>query len=320
MKIVFMGTPDFAVGALEALIGAGHEITAVVTQPDKPKGRSKELQFPPVKECAAKHGIPVLQPRRIKTPEAIEELKKYPADVYIVAAFGQFLSQEILDMPKYGCLNIHASLLPRYRGASPIQHVIIEGEKETGVTIMQMDAGVDTGDMLYKKAVAIEDTDTFETLHDKLMVLGGEAIVEALSLLEAGSLVPEKQEDALSCHAPLIEKSMGEMDFQKSAVELDRLVRGMNPWPSAYTYYKGKQLKIWKAEPVLKNKNSGTVQESNGEMPGTITAVTKDAIEVAAKEGHLLIRELQLEGKKRMSAHDFLLGVRVTPGERLGRE
>lgn len=320
MKIVFMGTPDFAVGALEALIGAGHEITAVVTQPDKPKGRSKELQFPPVKECAAKHGIPVLQPRRIKTPEAIEELKKYPADVYIVAAFGQFLSQEILDMPKYGCLNIHASLLPRYRGASPIQHVIIEGEKETGVTIMQMDAGVDTGDMLYKKAVAIEDTDTFETLHDKLMVLGGEAIVEALSLLEAGSLVPEKQEDALSCHAPLIEKSMGEMDFQKSAVELDRLVRGMNPWPSAYTYYKGKQLKIWKAEPVLKNKNSGTVQESNGEMPGTVTAVTKDAIEVAAKEGHLLIRELQLEGKKRMSAHDFLLGVRVTPGERLGRE
>ncbi|MBO4981428.1 MAG: methionyl-tRNA formyltransferase, partial [Lachnospiraceae bacterium] len=244
----------------------------------------------------------------------------YPADVYIVAAFGQFLSQEILDMPKYGCLNIHASLLPRYRGASPIQHVIIEGEKETGVTIMQMDAGVDTGDMLYKKAVAIEDTDTFETLHDKLMVLGGEAIVEALSLLEAGSLVPEKQEDALSCHAPLIEKSMGEMDFQKSAVELDRLVRGMNPWPSAYTYYKGKQLKIWKAEPVLKNKNSGTVQESNGEMPGTVTAVTKDAIEVAAKEGHLLIRELQLEGKKRMSAHDFLLGVRVTPGERLGRE
>ena len=173
MQIVFMGTPDFAVGALEALIAQGHEITAVVTQPDKAKGRSGQLQFPPVKECAVKHGIPVFQPRRIKTPEAIEELKKYPADVYIVAAFGQILSQEILDLPKYGCLNIHASLLPKYRGASPIQRVIIDGETETGVTIMQMNAGLDTGDMLYQKKIPITSEDTFETLHDKLMVLGG---------------------------------------------------------------------------------------------------------------------------------------------------
>lgn len=320
MRIVFMGTPGFAVGALEALIGAGHEVTAVVTQPDKPKGRSKELQFSPVKECAVKHGIPVMQPRRIKIKEAVEELKKYPADVYIVAAFGQILSREILDLPRYGCLNIHASLLPKYRGASPIQHVIIDGEKETGVTIMQMDEGVDTGDMLYKKAVAIGDTDTFETLHDKLTVIGGEAIVEALTLLEAGELIFEKQEDSLSCYAPLIVKSMGELDFQKSAVELDRLVRGMNPWPSAYTYYRGKQLKIWRAEPVLENGGSGAGKERSREMPGTITAVTKDVIEVAAKEGRLLIRELQLEGKKRMSAHDFLLGVKVAPGEMLGRE
>lgn len=192
MKIVFMGTPDFAAGALEALIKAGHEITAVVTQPDKPKGRSGQLQFPPVKECANKYNIPVMQPKRIKTPEAIEELKKYEADVFVVAAFGQILSQEILDMPKYGSLNFHASLLPKYRGASPIQSVILEGEAETGITIMQMDAGIDTGDMLYTLSIGIEPKDTFETLHDKLMLLGGEAIVEALELLEEGALVPQK--------------------------------------------------------------------------------------------------------------------------------
>ena len=286
MQIVFMGTPDFAVGALEALITQGHEITAVVTQPDKPKGRSKELQFPPVKECAVKHGIPVFQPRRIKTPEAIEELKKYPADIYIVAAFGQILSQEILDLPKYGCLNIHASLLPKYRGASPIQRVIIDGEAETGVTIMQMNAGLDTGDMLYRKKIPITSEDTFETLHDKLMVLGGEAITEALPLLE-----------------------MGKLDFTKTAAELDRLIRGLTPWPSAYTHYHGKQLKIWKAIPMA---------TAHKEAPGTILTVNKDSFEVAASEGSLKVMELQLEGKKRMTTHDFLLGVKVQPGELLG--
>lgn len=311
MKIVFMGTPDFAVGALEALIKAGHEITAVVTQPDKPKGRSKELQFPPVKECAVRHGIPVFQPKKIKTPENIEELKKYPADIYIVAAFGQLLSQEILDIPEFGCLNIHASLLPKYRGASPIQRVIIDGEKKTGVTIMQMNAGLDTGDMLYKKEVDISDEDTFETLHDKLMIVGGEAVTEALDLLEGGELVPEKQDDSLSCYASLIKKEMGELDFDnKTAEELDRLVRGMNPWPSAYTYFRGKQLKIWKAKPV----GNSTQAE-----PGCVAGVTKDFIEVSAKEGTLLIYELQLEGKKRMSTHDFLLGIKPEIGERLGR-
>lgn len=310
MKIVFMGTPDFAVGALEALIEAGHEITAVVTQPDKPKGRSKELQFPPVKECAVRHGIPVFQPKKIKTPENITELKRYPADIYIVAAFGQILSQEILDTPKYGCINIHASLLPKYRGASPIQRVIIDGEKKTGVTIMQMDAGLDTGDMLYKKEVDISDEDTFETLHDKLMAAGGEAITEALTLLEKGELVPEKQDDSLSCYASRIEKEMGELDFNRTAEELDRLVRGMNPWPSAYTYFRGKQLKIWKAKP------SGNKVAAE---PGRIAGFTKDFIEVSASEGTLLIYELQLEGKKRMSTHDFLLGIKPETGEKLGR-
>ena len=297
MQIVFMGTPDFAVGALEALITQGHEITAVVTQPDKPKGRSKELQFPPVKECAVKHGIPVFQPRRIKTPEAIE------------AAFGQILSQEILDLPKYGCLNIHASLLPKYRGASPIQRVIIDGEAETGVTIMQMNAGLDTGDMLYRKKIPITSEDTFETLHDKLMVLGGEAITEALPLLEAGKLVPEKQDDTKTCYAALITKEMGKLDFTKTAAELDRLIRGLTPWPSAYTHYHGKQLKIWKAIPMA---------TAHKEAPGTILTVNKDSFEVAASEGSLKVMELQLEGKKRMTTHDFLLGVKVQPGELLG--
>lgn len=332
MKIVFMGTPDFAVGALEALIKDGHEITAVVTQPDKPRGRSKELQAPPVKLCAMRHGIPVLQPKRIKTPEAIAELKQYQADVYIVAAFGQLLSQEILDIPPYGSLNIHASLLPKYRGASPIQRVIIDGEQETGVTIMQMDAGLDTGDMLYKKAVKIQADDTFETLHDKLMLLGGEAITEALRLLEAGRLTPEKQNDEESCYAALIDKSMGQIDFEKEAAVIDRLIRGMNPWPSAYTTYKGRQLKIWRAVPVLQEESAPAAensvgasdavqpiaQEKNGAAPGTITAVTKDYIETATGKGTLRIYELQLEGKKRMTTHDFLLGVKICPGETFG--
>ncbi len=311
MKIVFMGTPDFAKGALEALIAAGHEITAVITQPDKAKGRSKELQFPPVKECALAHNIPVMQPVRIKTPEAIAELAQYEADVFVVAAFGQILSQEILDMPPYGSLNIHGSLLPKYRGASPIQQVIVDGEQETGVTIMQMDAGIDTGDMLYKRSIEIEDTDTFETLHDKLMVLGGEAIVEALELLEAGALVPEKQDDALSCHAKLITKEMGNIDFTKKAIEINRLVRGLNPWPSAYTFYKGKQMKIWETK---------VVEGDCDKQPGTIVGVTKDAIKVACGKGMLEIYSLQLEGKKRMSTHDFLLGVKVQEGELLTRE
>lgn len=322
MKIVFMGTPDYAAGALEALIEDGYDITAVVTQPDKPKGRSKELQFSPVKECALRHGIPVFQPRRIKTPEAIEELKQYEADVYVVAAFGQILSQEILDMPRLGSINIHASLLPKYRGCSPIQHVIIDGEQETGITIMQMDAGIDTGDMLYKKKIAIAEDETFETLHDKLMVLGGEAITEALPLIASRQITPEKQVDADSCYAPMIEKSMGKIDFTREAVTIDRLIRGMNPWPSAYTYYNGKQLKIWKAVPVDSDVVNGSMEgsgaASDNVMQGQIVVVSKDYIEVATGEGNLRIYELQLEGKKRMTTHDFLLGVKMQPGEILG--
>ncbi len=310
MKIVFMGTPEFASGALEALIEAGHEITAVVTQEDKARGRSKELLPPPVKVTALEHQIPVLQPRRVRTPESIAELKKYPADVYVVAAYGQILPREILEIPPYGCLNIHASLLPKYRGASPIQHVIIDGEEKTGITIMQMDAGLDTGDMLYKKELPILPEDNYETLHDKLKVLGGEAIVEALPLLMKGALMPEKQVDEDSCYAPIISKAMGEIDFSKTAVEVDRKVRGMTPWPSAYTFYQGKQMKVWKTEPVC-------LEESFDGAIGTIVKVEKDAIYVNTGKGQLKIKELQLEGKKRMTTRDFLLGVKMQVGDKL---
>ena len=313
MKIVFMGTPDYAAVALQALIEAGHEITAVVTQPDKPKGRSSELVPPPVKACAMEHGIPVMQPKRIKRPEAIEELRGFPAEAYVVAAFGQILSREILDIPPFGSLNIHASLLPKYRGASPIQHVIIDGEERTGITIMQMDAGIDTGDILYQKEIGISAEDNYETLHDKLAALGGEAIVEALSLLEQGKLKAVKQDDALSCYAPLIGKEMGEIDFSRDAMAIDRLIRGMTPWPSAFTSYKGKQLNIWRAEPAV-------AENVFGRTPGEILGTDKDSVTVAAGQGALRIRELQLAGKKRMTAHDFLLGVRMRPGEVLGEE
>lgn len=305
MKVVYMGTPDFAVAPLKAIIKAGHEVTAVVTQPDKQKGRGKEVQMTPVKECAIKHGIPVLQPVKIKEPEALAELKKYPADVFVIAAFGQFLSEEILHMPKYGCINIHASLLPAYRGAAPIQWVIINGEKKTGVTIMQMAKGIDTGDMLLKKEVLIDEKETGESLHDKLSAAGAELIVEALPKLERGEIVPEKQDDSLSCYAAKLTKSMGLIDWKKDAASIERLVRGLNSWPSAYTMYKGKTLKIWEADVVC---------EETDARPGTVTEVGKDFINVAAGKDILKITSLQLEGKKRVSAKDFLLGYEVVRG------
>lgn len=311
MKIVFMGTPDYAVGALEALIRAGHEITAVVTQPDKAKGRSDSLQYPPVKECALAHGLTVFQPERVKRPEAVDRLRTYEADVFIVAAFGQILSREILDLPPYGCLNIHASLLPRYRGASPIQHVIIDGEERTGITIMQMDAGIDTGDILYQKEIPIDRQDTYQSLYGKLTALGGETIVEALEMLRQGALIPRKQTEEESCYAPLITKEMGRIDFSGDAFSIERLIHGMNPWPSAYTSYQGKQLKIWEA---LAREEEGTAPE-----PGTIVSVGRQDFTVATGRGLLQVLEVQLAGKKRMSARDFLLGMRLAPGEKLGQ-
>lgn len=305
MKIIYMGTPDFSVAPLEAILQAGHEVTAVVTQPDKQKGRGKEVQMTPVKECALKHGIPVLQPVKIKEPEAVAELKKYPADIFVVAAFGQLLTEEILNMPKFGCINIHASLLPAYRGAAPIQRVIINGEEKTGVTIQQMAKGLDTGDMLLKKEVIIDPKETGGSLHDKLSAAGAELIVEALLKIEKGEVVPEKQDDALSCYAKKLDKAMGLIDFDQSAVSIERLIRGLNPWPSAYTLYKGKTLKIWEADVVPLEKK---------EKPGTVVFVAKDFFDIATKEGALRVKSLQLEGKKKVAVKDFLLGYEIVCG------
>lgn len=310
MKIVFMGTPDFASGTLEALIAAGHEITAVYTQPDKPKGRGKEVQMTPVKMVALEHGIPVYQPRRIREAAEVEILRQIPADIFVVAAFGQILSQEILDMPKFGCVNIHASLLPKYRGAAPIQWAVIDGEEKTGITIQQMNAGIDTGDILYVKEYTLDPKETGASLFDKLMVLGAEAIVEALPLIEAGKITPVPQNEAEATHAAKLTKQLGELDFTKSAVVLERLIRGLNSWPSAYTVFRGKQLKIWEAEVV-------EAIQADAE-PGTVIAVDKQSITVATSEGGLQILELQIEGKKRMACKDFLLGYPVSVGEKLG--
>lgn len=313
MKIVFMGTPDFASGALEALIRAGHEITAVYTQPDKPKGRGKEVQMTPVKMVALEHHIPVYQPRRIKEAEEVQRLREIPADIFVVAAFGQILSKEILDMPRFGCVNIHASLLPKYRGAAPIQWAVIDGEEKTGVTIQQMDVGIDTGDILYTKEYVLEPKETGASLFDKLMVLGAEAIVEVLPLIEAGKITPIPQKEEEATHAAKLTKQLGEMDFTKSAAELERLVRGLNSWPSAYTVFRGKQLKIWEAEVVALPEAEKSKYE-----PGTIISVDRQSFTVAAGKDALQILELQIEGKKRLSCKDFLLGYPVTIGERLG--
>jgi methionyl-tRNA formyltransferase len=305
MKIVYMGTPDFAVGPLEAIIQAGHEVTAVVTQPDKPKGRGKEMAESPVKACACRHRIPVLTPVRIKAEEAVAQLRQYPADIFVVAAFGQILSEEILRMPKYGCINIHASLLPKYRGAAPIQWSIIDGETETGITIMQMDKGLDTGDILFQKKVPITAQDTGESLFDKLAQTGSQFIVEALERIEKGDVHPQKQEDAKSTYAGMLTKAIGRIDWNKSAVEIERLVRGLNSWPSAYTEYQGKQLKIWKA----------AAAPSMPGAPGTIAKVTKEEVFVCTGDGTLVLEEIQLAGKKRMSTKEFLLGRTFQVGE-----
>ncbi|MCR4850780.1 MAG: methionyl-tRNA formyltransferase [Lachnospiraceae bacterium] len=305
MKIVFMGTPDFAVCSLEQLIKAGHEITCVVTQPDRAKGRGRELAFCPVKECALKHGLPVFSPVKIKDPEAVAELKKYEADIFVVAAFGQILSEEILNMPKYGCVNIHASLLPHLRGAAPIQWSILNGDSETGVSIQQMEKGLDTGDVLLSRAIPIEDTDTGSSLFDKLMILGGELIVELLPMIEQGTAKRVRQDEDKATYASKITKEMGHIDWSKDAAHIERYVRGLNSWPSAYTYIDGKMLKIWGA------KISG---DDTDAVPGTVTKITPDKITIQTGGGCIDITEVQLEGKKRMSTEQFLRGFKIKEG------
>lgn len=309
MNIVFMGTPDISVSILDAIVNSRHNVTAVVTREDKPKGRGKEMAFPPVKEYALEHNIPVFQPGKIKSPEAIEILKKYEADIFVVAAYGQILSKEILEMPRLGCINVHTSLLPKYRGSSPIQWAIIEGETETGVTIMQMDEGMDTGDILFTKTVPIDKDETGGSLFDKLAATGADIIVDALDLIEKGEVTPIKQDEELATYTKMLNKKLGYIRFVRSAEEIERLVRGLDPWPSTYTYYNDKTLKIWKAE---------VVDENDPSEPGTVVKVDSDAIYVNTTKGILKILELQLEGKKRMKTKDFLLGYKIKPGEVFG--
>ena len=309
MKIVFMGTPDFAVGTLEAIIEAGHEVLLVVTQPDKPKGRSGALQFTPVKECALAHGIEVFQPTKIRLEENVEFLRKYDADIFVVAAFGQILPKSILEMPKHGCINVHASLLPKYRGAAPIQWAVINGDAVTGVTIQQMDIGVDTGDIIVIKELAIAEDETGGGLFDKLAVVGAEACVEALEQIANGTATRTPQNHEEATHVSMISKEFGIIDWNKSAVEIERLIRGLNPWPSAYTKLGDKTFKIWKAS---------VIEENSNEKPGCVSKITKDGLEVQTGEGVLSLLEVQLEGKKRMDAGAFLRGYQVEVGTLLG--
>lgn len=305
-----MGTPDLSVGTLEALIDAGHEVCLVVTQPDKPKGRGKEMQPTPVKKMAESHGIPVFQPKKVREPECVEYLKSFRADVCVVVAFGQILPKGILEMTPYGCVNVHASLLPKYRGAAPIQWAIIRGEQVTGVTTMQMDEGIDTGDMLLKAEVPITPEETGESLHDKLAVAGAKLAVQTLRELEAGTLHPEKQGESPTPYAKMLNKKMGNIDWNQPAVEIERLVRGLNSWPGAYTFQNGKVMKIWKAG--VKSEDTGNTKEKV--LPGTILAVEKDYFSVQTGEGALLVEEIQLPGKKHMDVRSFLRGNAVVPG------
>lgn len=307
LRIIFMGTPEFACPTLRTLIERGENVVAVVTQPDRPKGRGQQTLPPPVKVLAEAHGIPVLQPVKVRLPESIEEIRALEPDLIVVVAFGQILPKALLEIPKHGCINVHASLLPRYRGAAPLNWCIINGECETGVTTMMMDVGLDTGDMLLKRATPIDPDEDTQSLHDRMSTLGAELLAETLDRLKAGELVPEKQDDSLTCYAPMMKKEDGLIDWGKSARDIKNQVRGMTPWPGAYSALDDKLLKVYRVETAA---GSG--------LPGTVLSAGRDGFEIACGEGSLLIRELQLEGKKRMAAGDFLAGYKVQPGTLLG--
>ncbi len=302
MKIVFMGTPDFAVASLQALVEAGHQVGLVVTQPDRAKNRGKKIQFSPVKELAIAHDIPVLQPEKIKdSPQTMEVIKAYRPDIIIVAAYGQIIQKELLELPPLGCVNVHASLLPRLRGASPIQRAILDGETETGVTIMQMDEGLDTGDMLAKVITSVGKMN-YEELHDKLALLGADLLAEVLPLIGARRLVPQEQNDDAATYAGLITKQDGRIDFSKSAEQIERQIRAFDPWPGAFCSYGKQTLKIWQAQ---------VLEDDGGETPGKILAVSDEGIDIACGDGVLRAQQIQLPGKKRVAVKDFLRGNRI---------
>lgn len=307
MKILFMGTPDFAVPVLESLIQSDeHEVTCVVTQPDKAKGRGGKVTCTPVKEVALAHNIPCFQPRKIKEAESIAELKQYEFDCIVVVAFGQILSKEVLDLPKFGCINVHASLLPRWRGAAPIQWAIMARDKETGVTTMKLDEGVDTGNMLLQEKLEISPDETGGSLFERLAQMGGPLLLKTLDGIKMGTIKEIKQPEEFT-YAKILTKEMGKIDFCEKAVDIEAQVRALNPWPSAYTFLQDKTLKIWKAD-VLSDKNTDS-------PAGNVVELTKDSIVVQTKEGCLAIRELQLEGKRRMTAKEFLCGGKIKVGD-----
>lgn len=312
MRILFMGTPDFAVETLETLIHSEHEVIGVVTQPDKPKGRGGKVQFSPVKEAAIEAEIPVFQPNRVRDGAFIEQLRSILPDVIVVVAFGQLLTKEILELPRYGCLNVHASLLPKLRGAAPIQWSVIDGDKESGVTIQQMDEGLDTGDILLVEKYTLDPKETGGSLFDKLAKLGGPMILKVLQMAEEGSLQPQKQDDAQHTYAKRLSKATGQMDFTKPAKELERLIRGLNPWPSAFCFLNGKMLKIWEADVI-----EDTVSSDQDTEAGMIVDVAKDSFDVKTKDGLLRVYEVQLEGKKRMRCDAFLRGFSLEKGQQL---
>ncbi len=307
LRTVFMGTPEFALQPLQGLLAAGVNLVGVYTQPDRPKGRGKKLAASPVKQLALEHGIPVFQPPKLRDPQAVEELQALQPDLIIVVAYGQILPKVVLDIPLYHCINIHASLLPKYRGAAPINKVIIDGGTETGVTTMLMDVGLDTGDMLVKRSLNIGENETAGELHDRLALLGREVMEETLDQLCAGTLVAEKQDDALSCYAPMLKKEDGLIDWQRSALEIHNQVRGLDPWPGAYTYLEDEVLKI----------AATTVDTGSVEAAGTIISADKTGVRIACGEGVLIVGELQLPGRKRLAAMNFLSGRPLFSGTRL---
>ncbi|MEF9922171.1 MAG: methionyl-tRNA formyltransferase [Anaerovoracaceae bacterium] len=299
MKIVFMGTPDFSVPVLEKIIEAGHQVGYVVTQPDKAKNRGKKIQHTPVKEKAIENNLIVLQPEKVRgNVEFLDKLKEYNPDIIVVVAYGQLLPIEVLELPKFGCVNVHGSLLPKLRGASPIQQAIIQGEEKTGITIMQMAQGLDTGDMLTKVETTVDHKNATE-LQKELSELGAKLLVETLALIEDGKITPEKQDDEKSTYAKLIFKQDGKIDFSKSPMEIERLVRGFDPWPGAFCMYNDVQMKLWRTKPLEKKTN---------QPDGKILEVSNQGIEVSCGGGVLLIEELQVPGKKRVTVEDYLRG------------
>ena len=313
MRIVFMGTPDFAVSILDAVKDAGHEICAVVTQPDRPKGRGGALAMSDVKKRALELGLPVLQPERVRgNAEFADALRRMHPDVIVVAAFGQILPKDILELPRLGCINVHASLLPKYRGSAPIQQAVLNGDEYAGVTTMQMGEGLDTGDMLEKAQIKLHPDETGGSLFDRLAGVGADLIVSTLKKAEDGTLHPEPQDDALASYAGMLDKKSGRIDWSKPAIVIERLIRGMNPWPTAYTYRDGKMLKIWRAVPISPEEMQVLPE---GVIPGDCVILRKDSFAVLTGEGVLRILEVQPEGKKRMAADAYLRGYPVAVRE-----